>query len=71
LGSGKLINNKISEVSLVFLSKSFQDRISGRSIVTENGTTLLQEHQSSYSTLFGGQKGLLSTENAYLLDLTV
>ena len=45
-------------------------RIPGRSIVTENGMTSLQEPQPSYSTLFGGQKGLLSTENAYFLHLT-
>lgn len=45
-------------------------RISGRSIVSENGTTSLQEPQSSYSTLLGAQKGLLSIENAYLLHLT-
>ncbi len=46
-------------------------RIPGRSIVSENGTTSLQEPQSSYSTLFMGQKGLLSTEYSYLLHLSV
>jgi len=44
--------------------------IPGRSIVSENGTTSLQEPQSSYNTLFGGQKDLFSTENLYLLHLS-
>ena len=53
------------------IQQELSGRISGRSIVSENGTTSLQEPQSSYSTLFGGQKGLLSTEDANILDLTV
>jgi putative transposase len=53
------------------IQQKLSGRISGRSIVSENGMTLLQEPQSSYSALFGGQKGLLSTENTYLLPLTI
>ncbi len=51
------------------IQQKLSGRISGRSIVSKNGTTSLQEPQSSYSTLFGGQKGLLSPENTYLLQL--
>jgi putative transposase len=46
-------------------------RIPGRSIVSENGTTSLQEPRLSYNTLFDGKKGHLSTENAYLLPLSI
>jgi hypothetical protein len=45
-------------------------RIPGRSIISENGMIPLQKPQSSYSTLLGGQKGFLTTENSYLLQLS-
>jgi putative transposase len=51
------------------IQQELSGRIPGRSIVSENGTTSLQEPQSSCSILFGGQKVLLSTENTYLLHL--
>jgi hypothetical protein len=53
------------------IQQELSGRIPGRSIVSENGTTSLQEPQSSYSTLSGGQKGLLNIENSYLLKLSV
>lgn len=52
------------------IKQELSGRIPGRSIVSENGTSALQEPQSSYSTLFEGKKGLLSTKNAYLLELS-
>ena len=52
------------------IQQKLSGRIPGRSIVSENGTTSLQEPQMSYSTLFRGQKGLLSTKNSYLLNLS-
>ena len=53
------------------IQQKLSGRIPGRSIVFENGTTLLQEPQLSYSTLFGGQKGILNTENTFLLQLNI
>lgn len=53
------------------IQQDLSGKIPGRSIVSVNGTTLLQEPQSSYSTLLGGQKDLLSTENSYLLNLSI
>jgi putative transposase len=44
-------------------------RIPGRTIVSENGTTSLQEPRLFYNTLFEGQKGPISTKNAYFLPL--
>ena len=45
-------------------------RIPGRSVVSENGTSSLQEPQSPYNTLFEGKKGYLSTKNTYFLELS-
>lgn len=47
------------------IQQELSGRIPGRSIVSESGTTSLQEPQSSYSTLLWGQKGLLSSGNTY------
>jgi hypothetical protein len=38
------------------IQQELSGRIPGRSIVSENGTTSLQEPQSSYSTLLGGKR---------------
>jgi len=53
------------------IQQELTGRVPGRSIVSENGATSLQEPQSSYNTLLGAQKGLLSGGNAYLLHLTI
>ena len=53
------------------IQQELSGRIPGRSIVSENGTTALREPQLSYSTLFEGHKGFLSTQNAYLLELSI
>ncbi len=51
------------------IQQKLSGKIPGRSIVSKDGTTSLHESQSSYSTLLGDKKGLLSTKNTYLLQL--
>lgn len=53
------------------IQQELSGRISGHSVVSENGTASLQEPQSSYGTLLVGQNDFLSVENAYFLHLTV
>ncbi len=51
------------------IQQKLSGRILGRSIVSKNGTTSLQESPSSYSIFFRGKNGFLSTGNTYLLQL--
>jgi putative transposase len=43
-------------------------RVQGRSFVSHYGISGLKEPQATYKTLFDGKKGIVSLDNAYLLD---
>lgn len=44
-------------------------RAAGRSVVSNNGTTVLKEHQSPYGTLYASKEDLSCQDNAYYLSI--
>ena len=58
-----------SEYFIQDIKQKLAGRIRGRSIVTENETTMLKEPLTSYSTLFNAQKAPLSLKNTYCLEI--
>ncbi|PHR27749.1 MAG: transposase [Desulfotalea sp.] len=57
------------ESFILDIQQKLAGRIPGRSIVTENEITVLNEPLAAYSTLFDAKKAPLSLKNTYFLDI--
>ena len=58
-----------SEHFIQDIQQNLAVRIPGRSNVSDNETPMLKEPLTSYSTLFDGQKAILSPKNTYYVEI--
>ncbi len=58
-----------SEYFIQDIQQKLAGRIPGRSIASENETTMLKEPETPYSTLFDTKKDLLSLGNTYFPEV--
>jgi hypothetical protein len=70
VGTGGLPESKTAgrEHFVEDIKQRLAGRVQGSYFVSHSGISALKEPQATYKTLFDGKKGIVSLDNAYLLN---